>query len=143
MRIMKMNFKVLLLAVFVAIASCSFTTKKFYNPEKDKLLIDLITYVLEKGHYSHKDINDAFSKNIYRNFIAGVDPLKRYFLMSDIEEFKRYETSIDDQIKIKDVTFFNLVYSRLSQRIAEIEKMYPTILEQSFDYKMDLSLIHI
>ena len=140
MRIMKMNFKVLLLAVFVAIASCSFTTKKFDNPEKDKLLIDLITYVLEKGHYSPKDINDAFSKNIYRNFIAGVDPLKRYFLMSDIEEFKRYETSIDDQIKIKDVTFFNLVYSRLSQRIAEIEKMYPTILEQSFDYKMDEEL---
>ena len=140
MRIMKMNFKVLLLAVFVAIASCSFTTKKFDNPEKDKLLIDLITYVLEKGHYSPKDINDAFSKNIYRNFIAGVDPLKRYFLMSDIEEFKRYETSIDDKIKIKDVTFFNLVYSRLSQRIAEIEKMYPTILEQSFDYKMDEEL---
>lgn len=140
MRIMKMNFKVLLLAVFVAIASCSFTTKKFDNPEKDKLLIDLITYVLEKGHYSPKDINDAFSKNIYRNFIAGVDPLKRYFLMSDIEEFKRYETSIDDQIKIKDVTFFNLVYSRLSQRIAEIEKIYPTILEQSFDYKMDEEL---
>ena len=140
MRIMKMNFKVLLLAVFVAIASCSFTTKKFDNPEKDKLLIDLITYVLEKGHYSPKDINDAFSKNIYRNFIAGVDPLKRYFLMSDIEEFKRYETSIDDQIKIKDVTFFNLVYSRLSQRIAEIEKIYPTILEQSFDYKIDEEL---
>lgn len=140
MRIMKMNFKVLLLAVFVAIASCSFTTKKFENPEKDKLLIDLITYVLEKGHYSPKDINDTFSKHIYRNFIAGVDPLKRYFLMSDIEEFKRYETSIDDQIKIKDVTFFNLVYSRLSQRIAEIEKMYPTILEQSFDYKMDEEL---
>ncbi|MDG1327369.1 MAG: carboxy terminal-processing peptidase [Flavobacteriaceae bacterium] len=137
---MKMNFKVLLLAVFVAIASCSFTTKKFDNPEKDKLLIDLITYVLEKGHYSPKDINDAFSKNIYRNFIAGVDPLKRYLLMSDIEEFKRYETSIDDQIKIKDVTFFNLVYSRLSQRIAEIEKIYPTILEQSFDYKIDEEL---
>jgi len=28
----------------------------------------------------------------------------------------------------------------LSQRIAEIEKMYPTILEQSFDYKMDEEL---
>ena len=34
MRIMKKNFKVLLVAVFVAIASCSFTTKKFDNPEK-------------------------------------------------------------------------------------------------------------
>ncbi len=48
MKIMKKNFKVLLIAVFVAIASCSFTTKKFDNPEKDKLLIDLITVRLGK-----------------------------------------------------------------------------------------------
>ena len=137
---MKKNFKVLLIAVFVAIASCSFTTKKFDNPEKDKLLIDLITYVLEKGHYSPKDMDDDFSRNIYKNFIAAIDPLKRYFLNSDIEEFKQYETAIDDQIKIKDVTFFKLVYTRLIDRIAEIEKIYPRILELSFDYSIDEEL---
>lgn len=137
---MKKNFKVLLVAVFVAIASCSFTTKKFDNPEKDKLLIDLITYVLEKGHYSPKDMDDAFSKNIYKNFIDGVDPLKRYFLNSDIEEFKQYETAIDDQIKIKDVTFFKLVYTRLTERIAQIEKIYPQILELPFNYSIDEEL---
>ena len=140
MKIMKKNFKVLLIAVFVAIASCSFTTKKFDNPEKDKLLIDLITYVLEKGHYSPKDMDDAFSKNIYKNFIDGVDPLKRYFLNSDIEEFKQYETAIDDQIKIKDVTFFKLVYTRLTERIAQIEKIYPRILELPFNYSIDEEL---
>ena len=140
MRIMKKNFKVLLVAVFVAIASCSFTTKKFDNPEKDKLLIDLITYVLEKGHYSPKDMDDAFSRNIYKNFIDGVDPLKRYFLNSDIEEFKQYETAIDDQIKIKDVTFFKLVYTRLTERIAQIEKIYPQILELPFNYSIDEEL---
>ncbi len=140
MKIMKKNFKVLLIAVFVAIASCSFTTKKFDNPEKDKLLIDLITYVLEKGHYSPKDMDDDFSRNIYKNFIAAIDPLKRYFLNSDIEEFKQYETAIDDQIKIKDVTFFKLVYTRLIDRIAEIEKIYPRILELSFDYSIDEEL---
>ena len=48
MSFMQKNFKILLLAVFVAVASCSFTSKEFNDPEKDKLLVDLITYVLEK-----------------------------------------------------------------------------------------------
>ena len=141
MKIMKKNFKVLLLAVFVAVASCSFTTKEFNDPDKDKLLIDLITFVLGKGHYSPKDMDDDFSKNIYKNFIEGIDPLKRYFLASDIEEFSQYENEIDDQIKVKDVTFYNLVYTRLSERIIEVEKMYPKVLEEPFDYTLDESIM--
>ena len=110
---MKKNFKVLLLAVFVAAASCSFTTKNFDNPEKDKLLIDLVTYVLEKGHYDAPPIDDAFSMAVYTKFIDAVDPIKRYFLKQDIQEFEQYKLQIDDQLKMKELSFFNLVYDRL------------------------------
>ncbi|MAN59331.1 MAG: tail-specific protease [Flavobacteriaceae bacterium] len=131
---MKKNLKILFLAVFVAAASCSFTTKDFNDPEKDKLLIDLITYVLEKGHYSPAEMDDTFSENVYEDFLSGLDPLKRYFLASDVAEFSKYKTQIDDQIKSKDLTFFNLVYERFMQRQAEVEKMYVTVMEQPFDY---------
>mgnify|MGYP001580405912 FL=1 len=119
MRLMKKNFKVLILAVFVAAASCSFTTKEFNDPDKDKLLIDLITYVLQKGHYQTKEINDEFSKNVFEDFVIALDPLNRYFLAYDIEDFKIYENEIDDQMKNKDLTFFNLVYDRLMERMEE------------------------
>jgi carboxyl-terminal processing protease len=72
------NFKLLFLAVFVAAASCSFTTKEFNDPDKDKVLLDLLTYVLEKGHYSPADMNDEFSKGVYKDFIKGLDPIKRF-----------------------------------------------------------------
>lgn len=134
MRILKKNFKVLFLAVFVAVASCSFTTKEFNDPDKDKLLLDLVTYVLQKGHYDPKDMDDAFSAGVYENFINGLDPLKRYFLASDIAEFSKYKTEIDDQIKNKDLTFFNLVHSRFLQRADEVRKLYPEILSKPFDY---------
>jgi carboxyl-terminal processing protease len=99
MKLMKKNIKILLLSVFVAAASCSFTTKEFNDPDKDKLLLDLISYVLQKGHYDSREINDAFSVAVYSDFINNLDPLKRYFLASDIEDFSVYETEIDDQIK--------------------------------------------
>ncbi len=140
MRLMKKNFKVLFLAVFVAVASCSFTTKEFNDPDKDKLLLDLISYVLQKGHYSPKDINDEFSTQVYEDFINGLDPLKRYFLASDIAEFSKYKTKIDDQIKNKDLSFFDLVYSRFQERMEDVKKLYPEVLSHPFDFTQQESI---
>lgn len=137
---MKNNLKVLFLAVFVAVASCSFTTKQFDDPDKDKLLLDLIAYVIEKGHYDPKDINDEFSAEIYQDFIDGLDPLKRYFLASDIADFSAYKTEIDDQIKNKDLSFFNLVYSRFEERMKDVKTFYPEVLSTPFDFTMQESL---
>src|SRR5690554_4989310 len=140
MRILKKNFKVLFLAVFVAVASCSFTTKEFDNPDKDKLLLDIITYVLQKGHYDPKQIDDAFSVDVYTNFINGIDPLKRYFLASDIEEFSKYKNQIDDQIKNKDLSFFNLVHTRYLERMEDVKKIYSEVLSKPFDFTKDESI---
>lgn len=134
MRILKKNFKVLFLAVFVAVASCSFTTKGFNDSDRDKRLLNVITYVLENGHYEPRAIDDAFSKEVYNNFINGLDPLKRYFIASDIEEFSQYENQIDDQIKAKDLSFFDLVYERMLERMEDVKKIYPEILQHPFDY---------
>src|SRR5690554_5762955 len=121
MRILRKNFKVLFLAVFVAVASCSFTTKEFNDPDRDKLLLDLVTHVIQKGHYDPKEIDDVFSAEVYENYINGMDPLKRYFLASDIAEFSQFKTEIDDQIKNKDLSFFNLVHSRFLQRMEDVK----------------------
>lgn len=137
MRILKKNFKVLFLAVFVAVASCSFTTKEFNEPDRDKRLLNVIAYVLENGHYDPADIDDAFSKEVYKNFINGLDPLKRYFIASDIKEFSQYEYQIDDQLKAKDLSFFNLVYGRMLERMEDVKEIYPEILQESFDYTED------
>lgn len=137
MQLMKKNFKVLLLAVFVAAASCSFTTKSFDDPEKDKLLVDLITYVLDKWHYDAADLDDSFSISVHQKFIEGIDPIKRYFLQSDIDEFEKFKETIDDQIKTKDLSFFNFVYQRLMQRMDESKKMYQIALDTPFDYSVD------
>ena len=34
------------------------------DPKKDKLLIEIISYVIERGHYDPKQINDNFSEKI-------------------------------------------------------------------------------
>ncbi|SDB66103.1 carboxyl-terminal processing protease [Flavobacteriaceae bacterium MAR_2010_188] len=135
-RIMRTNYKIMLVALLLAFASCSFTAKQDQDPdpEKDKLLVQLITYVLEQSHFSPKALNDEFSKNVYKDYFKQLDPFKRYFYQSDIDEFKKYELEIDDQIKDFDFTFFNLTHERFLQRMKESEDLYKEILAQPFDF---------
>lgn len=132
--IMKRNFKLLVLVLLFAAASCSFTTKTFNDPNKDKTLIELIAYVLENGHYDAKSLDDSFSKEVYKDYLEAIDPLKRYLYASDVEEFQAYQTLIDDQIKNSDISFFDLTHSRLVQRMEEAEEIYKEILAEPFDF---------
>ena len=44
-------------------------TLKKENPNKDKLLLEIISYVLDRGHFDPKDINDVFSENVYMSYL--------------------------------------------------------------------------
>ena len=88
---MKRNYSVLVLLVLFAFGSCSFTSKVDNDPNKDRLLIQIITMALEQLHYEPKDINDDFSKEIYSDYLQAVDPFKRYFVEDDIKEFKKFD----------------------------------------------------
>jgi len=137
---MKRNLAYVLLLMLAAVASCSFTNKTFENDDKDKLLLDLITYVLEKGHYEPKALNDDFSVHVFEDFIDVIDPTKRYFIASDIAEFEKYKYQIDDEIKNTDITFFNLVYERLMERMGDAKTIYKEVLETPFDYTENESI---
>ena len=134
---MKRNFNIFLLSILVAFASCSFTSKSFDDPDKDKLLMQLITYLLEQGHFEPKDINDDFSEGVYTSFLTQVDPFKNYFYQSDIDEFERFKTQLDDQILKYDLSFFDLVYERLLIRIEASKKLHSKVLEQPFDFEIE------
>ena len=122
-------------------SSCSFTTKKFdTDSDKDKVLIELITFVIEQGHYDVRNIDDSFSKNIYKDFLESLDPMKRHFTAKDLKDFKEFETEIDDQIREKDISFFNLVYNRYQERLEDSKKFYLSILEGDFDLNSNESI---
>lgn len=134
---MKRNFLLAFLVPLIAIASCSFTNRSFETDDKDKLLLDLIVYVLDRAHYEPKDINDDFSVSVYEDFLNVLDPTKRYFLESDIREFEQYKFQIDDQIRNTEIGFFNLVYERLMTRMDQAREMYAEILQEPFDFAVE------
>ena len=118
----------------MCLASCSFVSKDFDTSDKDNLIIQLITYVLDQAHYLDKEINDEFSEKVFDTFLENLDPYKRYFYASDIEEFSKYKYLIDDAFKNPNLDFFELVYKRYTKRMLESEKIFNDILSKPFDF---------
>ncbi|WP_235923443.1 carboxy terminal-processing peptidase [Psychroflexus aurantiacus] len=134
---LKNNLVILFLITLFAVTSCSFTTTKDFDDDsdKDQVLIELITYVIEQGHYDMKEVDDEFSQSVFKDYIKGVDPIKRHFLESDFQEFQAFETLLDDQIKNKNLLFFNLTVERYKKRMEEAKGFYAELLEEPFDFQ--------
>jgi len=137
---MKNKYFIILLTTIFALASCSFTSNSSKESDKDQKILQLVSYILDEGHYVDKELDDEFSSKVFQTYIEMIDPYKRYFYKSDIDRFKEFEYLIDDQFKSSDLTFFNLTHETLLKRIKESKEIYTSVFSSPFNYKVDESL---
>lgn len=104
------------------------------NPSKDKLLIEIVTYVLTRGHFAPSEIDDTFSENVYMNYLNSLDGRHQFFLKADINNFNTHKKKIDDQIKASKVDFFNISYQKFMVRMKQVKAFYPSLLDKPFDF---------
>ncbi|MBI3272567.1 MAG: carboxy terminal-processing peptidase [Planctomycetes bacterium] len=78
--------------------------------------------LLEAAHLTGHKLDDEYSRRIYHQFFQSLDPLKAYFLDSDMREFAAFETRLDDRLRIGDLEFAYRVYKRYLERIASCVK---------------------
>ncbi|MBS9774669.1 MAG: carboxy terminal-processing peptidase [Tenacibaculum sp.] len=102
--------------------------------EKDRLIVYILNAVLTRSHFVKKELDDDFSKHVYKEFIDAVDPAKQYFTQKDIKDFSQFKYEIDDQLKKSDISFYKLVYNRFLDRVKVAKKNYKVLLEKPFNY---------
>lgn len=134
---MKLRSNYLFVIFPLLLIGFAITNKKFSDPNKDRLLMEVVKYVVEKGHYKKISIDDNLSENLYHSFIKQLDNQKRFFLKSDIREFEKYKYLLDDQIKEYDLSFFNLVYQRSKIRIEEAKSYYEELVNNKFNFNLN------
>ena len=123
-------------AGFYLLTAISVPSKKeFVSNDKDRLLIELISHVIQRGHFNVKSLNDDMSEQIFHTYLENIDGQKKFFLQSDYREFAKYMYRIDDQLRNLDLTFFDLTYQRLILRMNEVENLYMSLLSRPFDFE--------
>ncbi|AQX86669.1 carboxy terminal-processing peptidase [Elizabethkingia sp. HX WHF] len=111
------------------------------DDEKMQTIMVSVSNTLSYLSYNAKPINDAYSQDVYKEYFEKLDPSKKYFLQSDMDEFAKYKTKLDDYLKTGDISFFKLTNDRYLQRLADIEKMSQDIFAKPINLDEDEDII--
>jgi len=118
-----MTGRTLRLAAAVLAAAGAAATWSVARPvdpsNQDRRIALLVTALMDQRHMSSMRVDDEISQRALDLFLKTLDPLKLYFYKSDVEEFEKEKTRLDDYVRNGDVGFGKRVFDVFLQRVAE------------------------
>ena len=128
------NKKLFFLIPVAIIALGSYT---YIQNEKEEAIDQIIMQSLNSVHYSPKSVNNDFSEKVFNLYIQRLDYNKKFLLQPDINDLKKYEHSIDEDINEGHFTFFDKSLELIDKRIDEAQVYYKEILDKPFTFNKD------
>lgn len=107
----------------------------------DKQITKLVSFYLQEQHLSQHKLDDEISKRFLEMFLKTLDPMKVYFLQSDIDHFHEQALLLDDQIAKGDIQFaydvFDVFLKRIDERVAWAEEL----VDAKHDFTVDEEIL--
>ena len=108
--------------------------------EKQKLTGPVVKGIVEQFvsmHYAQKPLDDEMSAKIFKLYLNRLDPAHYYFLTADVNEYRQFETRIDDMLLRGKVKLALEIFERFKVRLSERLAMMEEFLAEDFDFSRD------
>ena len=129
-----------ILTATLAVSSSGVESLASIKPEtqQTKLYREIFNRLASK-HYLTQSIDNQLSEDYLDAYIERLDPLKRFFLASDIAEFHKWQHRLDDLARRGDVEAGFYIFNRLRERATERLKSNIALLQDK-EYKFDFTI---
>jgi len=107
------------------------------GPEQPETAIEIVDELTSK-HYRKQPFDDSLSKEFLYQYIDRLDPGRSYFLQSDIDEFSRWETKLDDMLKRGDLSAGFAIFNRYIDRALDRLEANIERLQSDFEFNLNL-----
>lgn len=107
------------------------------QPADNRLIIRSVRNLVEENHVSQNKFDDVMSKRGFDLFMKQVDPLKSFLLQSDVDEFRPFESKLDDMLAKNNISFAYDVYKRYLQRLNEVTPIIHEQIDAEHDYTVE------
>ncbi|MBI1732845.1 MAG: carboxy terminal-processing peptidase [Gammaproteobacteria bacterium] len=102
--------------------------------DSQKRATEIILHVIDTYHYKKRPLDDALSARILDNYLESLDPNRSFFLLSDVQSFDRYRSSLDDGLRAPELSPAFDIFVRYRQRVAERVDFAVAQLRNSYDF---------
>ncbi|TVS19418.1 MAG: tail-specific protease [Planctomycetaceae bacterium] len=103
----------------------------------DRFVTNAVISLIRDRHISKQSLDQAVSERGLKSFLRSLDPMKMYFLQSDIDEFMVQKDELSKMLEDKDISFAYTVFRRFLQRVDERVKQIDELIEEDFDFTVD------
>ena len=110
------------------------------GPNDRQITLAVKSY-LEREHFLRKPIDDEIAARWFDTFLGALDPLKIYFLKSDVDSFAKRKSSLDDLVRRGDVSFAYEVYDRFLERVDQRIPIVEELLKSKLDFNEKESIV--
>ena len=126
------------LASSLAIPACADPVAPSTQDEKTAFTVAAL---LRREHLSRHPLDDEIASRALNLYLKSLDPMKVYFLQSDIDAFNRQGTQIDDQLKRGKIDLGYTVFQTFLRRIDERVKLVDEFLAMQHDFTVDEEIV--
>jgi carboxyl-terminal processing protease len=93
-------------------------------------------------NYKKVDLNDSVSALIFNRYLKALDENHSYFLASDVKEFARYKTVLDDDIKEGNLNDAFYIFNVFQKRYIEHLNYSLVYLNKNFDFNKKETFVY-
>jgi carboxyl-terminal processing protease len=101
----------------------------------------LVTKLMQSDHLSKHPMDNQISERAFELFAKSLDPMKVYFMQSDIDEFSISRLELDDQLKRGEFSTAFAMFRRFLERIDQRTAQAVQLIEQDHDFTIKEEMI--
>jgi carboxyl-terminal processing protease len=126
-----------LAGVCVAMGPVALLAKPTAPSPRDRQITIAVAALMERQNLTGHGLDDTISERTLNTFIKELDPLKLFFYQSDVDEFQKNRTHLDDYIRHGDIKFAYDVFNRFLTRVDERIRVAQAELTKQHDFTKD------
>ena len=96
-----------------------------------------VAKLLEQAHFRGQPLTDEVSRQFFTNYLSTLDYNRIFFRESDIELFKKYEETLDDNLLVANLTPAFEIFECYSNRVEQTVQTVKEWLNEPFRFDGD------